>query len=328
MLACTFRRVLLAGGLACIVACAALITYLDESSYFATSLRKFRTKRETEWLPHHLTNFSRAAVLFLPASNDNARFLSEFRWFHRSWLEMKKHEPALWRTDIVVFSDATVPLLAELGCTDSPRSSNSEPNKCVAVQNYTKLQNENFTYAYADSVNVLAVDLPATANYDWILRTDIDTFLTPAFATWKPDSFAVGRGAYCGPGTCDRLARISRDLNLTEATQHNIGSTWYGPATTLKECAKLSVETMMYLRDREFTDEEKSVAYGVQGWPKWHYGVLTMYSGDIAINHCTRAMGFETRTDMLDFPSSSSESPMEHAHLHTWQNDERSRTWT
>ncbi|OQR89891.1 hypothetical protein ACHHYP_05962 [Achlya hypogyna] len=236
---------------------------------------------------------------------------------------MAKYEPLNWRTDIVVFSDGNIPLLAELGCTDVVRANRSEPNRCIAVQNYAKLQNKNFTYAYADSVNVLAVDHPATDGYDYILRTDIDTFLTPAFATWKPDNFSVGLGGYCGTGTCERLARISRDLNLTEATVHNVGSTWYGSASVVKACAKLSIEVMMYLRDNEFTAEEKSPEYGIKGWPNWHYGVMTMYSGDIAINHCTREGGFEKRSDQLDFPSSSTESPMLHAHLHAWQNDKR-----
>ncbi|OQR89786.1 hypothetical protein THRCLA_09582 [Thraustotheca clavata] len=268
------------------------------------------------------TTFVRAAVIYLP-TKANTRFLSEFRWFHRSWVEMLKYQPANWRTDIVVFSDGPIPLIDELNCTSQPRISRTEPNKCVGVQNYTKLQNETFTYAYADSVNILAVGNPATEGYDWILRTDIDTFLTPAFSTWKPEKFAVGRGAYCGNGTANRLARISLDLNLTKSTVHNIGSTWYGPANVLKECAKLSISTMFYLHDHEFSDKEKSPKYGLKGWPTWHYGVLTMYSGHIAINHCTRHIGFEKRTDQLDFASSSQESPFNHAHLHTWQNSKR-----
>ncbi|OQS07655.1 hypothetical protein THRCLA_00350 [Thraustotheca clavata] len=266
--------------------------------------------------------FVRAAVIFLP-TKDNANFLSEFRWFHRSWIEMIKYQPSNWRTDIIVFSDGPISLIDALNCTNVPRLSRFEPNKCVGVQNYTKLQNENFTYAYADSVNVLAVDNPATEGYDWILRTDIDTFLTPAFSTWKPDKLAVGRGEYCYDGTAERLARISLDLNLTKATIDNVGSTWYGPAKVLKECAKLSVSIMFYLRDHEFTEREKSKEYGNKGWPNWHYGVLSMYSGQIAINHCTRNIGFEKRTDQLDVASSSDESSLKHAHIHTWINDDR-----
>lgn len=68
-----------------------------------------------------------------------------------------------------------------------------------------------------------------------------------------------------------------------------------------------------------FTEEEK--APGHFGWPEWHFGVLSMYAGNIAINSCVSH--FERRPDMIDFHSSSEESVFEHAHVHTWQDRNR-----
>jgi hypothetical protein len=275
--------------------------------------------------------FIRAAVVFLPTKTPH--FVRQLRWFHRSWQEMQKYEPQLWRTDILVYTNGNttndgastqeLPMelrfLKDLNCSMIGRKRYDEPNKCVVIPNMTTLRTATFNYGYADSINVLTVALSPI--YDWVLRTDLDTFLTPAFSTWKPTRVSVGRGAYIidNTDTEERLLRISEKLHLHAQKMTNIGSTWYGPATLLQECAKQTVEIMKYLHSEEFTEEEKSVEYGVKGWPRWHYGVLTMYGGHLAMNNCTHAIGMEKRIDMLDVPSHTKESPWKHAHLHTWQ---------
>ncbi|OQR98006.1 hypothetical protein ACHHYP_20405 [Achlya hypogyna] len=266
-------------------------------------------------------SFVRAAVLYLPP--DMPRFVNELRWFRRSWIEMAMSEPPAWRTDIVIYTTDMTEELASLNCSTEPRMSRTEPNKCIVVPDFVSMKTERFNYGYADSLKVVAMD--HNPLYDYLLRTDIDTFLTPAFATWKPAVVVVGQGGYVmdGTTTAARLEAISRKLNLTAPTLNNVGSTWYGPATVLRSCAQLTVTTMLYLHDHEFTDEEKSPEYGQQGWPNWHHGVLTMYAGHLAMNHCARDVGIAKREDMLDFPTTSLESPHEHAHLHTWQNGER-----
>ncbi|KAF0695191.1 Aste57867_13955 [Aphanomyces stellatus] len=272
-------------------------------------------------------SFVRAAVIYLPSGGAADKFVKEFRWFRRSWIEMQRHEPALWRTDIVVFSNGPLPDVEALNCSiATPRQSRSANNSCILYTNYTSVYSTEFPYAYADSVAVVGLqDSHALDVYDYVLRTDIDTFLTPAFATWKPPGMVVGRGAYSfdSYGTAERLAAITEKLNMTAMTINNVGSTWYGPTPLLRTCANLSVDVMKYLYANEFTDEEKSIAYGTKGWPKWHIGVVSMYAGHLAINHCTRHVGVTKNEEMLDYASSSDASPNDHAHLHTWQNSLR-----
>ncbi|RHY31727.1 hypothetical protein DYB25_013774 [Aphanomyces astaci] len=269
-------------------------------------------------------SFVRAAVLYLPSHQPN--FEHEFRWFRRSWLEMQKTEPSTWRTDIVVYSDGNLPALEALNCSVTVRrTSRDDANMCIIHPTYTSVYSDAFPYRYADSVNVVGLNGTDLDMYDWVLRTDIDTFLTPAFSTWKPPIMVVGQGAYSFPGytTGDRLASIISSLNMTTMTLDNVGSTWYGPTSLIRTCANLSISVMQYLYANEFTAEEKSPEYGIKGWPKWHIGVVSMYAGHIAINHCTREFGVAKDETMLDFPTTSSDAPSRHAHLHTWQDNQR-----
>ncbi|KAF0682870.1 Aste57867_25057 [Aphanomyces stellatus] len=233
---------------------------------------------------------------------------------------MLPFQPPLWRMDIVVFSDGHVPLLDELGCRVGVRASPTDPNRCWIVPTYVKVHSDTFNYRFADSINVVAVDHIATEPYDWLLRCDIDTFFTPVFATWRPTKLTVGSvGGYCFDGydTCDRLHSIGLKLNLTTSLVRDIGSTWYGPAKMIRECGKLSMDIINHLHENEFSADDKDG--GVAGWPRWHYGVLTMYSGHLAIPHCTRETGFEKRNDMIDHTSYSKDKVARHAHVHAWQ---------
>ncbi|RHY16934.1 hypothetical protein DYB32_010597, partial [Aphanomyces invadans] len=208
-------------------------------------------------------------------------------------------------------------------CTATPRQHATDPNRCIVDATYTSVNTPEFPYPYADSVNVVAVT--PLAAYDWVLRTDMDTFLTPAFATWRPSMFVVGMGGYnlAGLSTDARLEGIIAKLQLTPKTVDNVGSTWFGPTALVQSCAQLSMDVQRYMYKHEFTDDEKSPSYGIKGWPHWHIGVLSMYGGHIAINHCTRAFGVVKDAYNLDFPTTSHESPTRHAHLHTWQDSAR-----
>ena len=227
-------------------------------------------------------------------------------------------------------------------CTTTFRTDRMAPGACRLLGGYQPLEERNDDvlnrYKYGNAIEsvVYAAEINALTAYDKLLRTDMDTFLTPAFAQWNPEKFIIGQGKYCFPQytTCARLHRIARDMALAPPSAgtaagtddasgvvDNVGSTWYGDTATVIECAKLSVKAMRYLYVNEFSKEEKDPKYGNQGWPVWHVGVLSMYAGNIAINSCaTKNNGFEHRPDMLDFASTSNESVHEHAHLHTWQN--------
>lgn len=49
----------------------------------------------------HNLRVLRAIMVHFPV-NSSDEYLPEFRWLYRSWIEMMKHEPTAWRTDLVV----------------------------------------------------------------------------------------------------------------------------------------------------------------------------------------------------------------------------------
>ena len=49
----------------------------------------------------------------------------------------------------------------------------------------------------------------------------------------------------------------------------NIGSTGYGGANQIAECADRTIEATLYLEKYAFTKYDKSFSLGVHNWPGW-----------------------------------------------------------
>ena len=62
----------------------------------------------------HALRVLRAVLVYFPADK-YAEFELEFKWMYRSWVEMGRHEPARWRTDLVVFVDTDKAVVREKG---------------------------------------------------------------------------------------------------------------------------------------------------------------------------------------------------------------------
>ena len=270
-------------------------------------------------------NSTRAIVAYLPVEKLDI-YLPQLNWFLSSWKSMQSHELPGTVTDVVIIVSHMVPEIEALPCLVDWRTDRSSPGSCRFLSGFETTFND---YKFAASIEVFpyAADAGGLTHYDYLLRSDLDTFLTPAFATWMPTTLTVGKGTYCFDGeiTCHRLKGISQNMGWTSSVDQvdNIGSTWYGNANQIVECANRTIEAMLYLEKYEFTKYDKSPALAAKNWPGWHYGVLLLYAGQIAINYCGRpaAGGFLKDELMLDFPSTSTESVWKHAHIHTWQND-------
>ena len=216
----------------------------------------------------HNARFIRALVLYFPVDRKEL-YQIEFKWLYRSWIEMQQYEPPKWRTDLILFVQADLPFLTELNCSFAfKRRSDEELPLCTLIQ-YVPLNNRTIStvnspnyddllqkinifsnnsielapfysllkksvvdYNYLDSIMVAfeGFEYFKSAGYDFLIRSDMDVFLTPLFAQWLPDNcndFYVGRGGYSDAFNDKRFRRIASNLKLEYAGMTNLGSTWY-----------------------------------------------------------------------------------------------------
>jgi hypothetical protein len=151
----------------------------------------------------------------------------------------------------------------------------------------------------------------------------MDVFLTPLFATWLPNKcndFVVGGGGYSADFNVNRLRRISKNLNLKYASIWNLGSTWYSTPAEFRLMSYLTLLSMVYLSNEEFSAVERAGKLGIQLWPEWHYGVLLLYGQNIAMNHLieTKQLNIVKLPQLLDHPSANEVSIFDIIHIHVF----------
>ena len=122
-------------------------------------------------------------------------------------------------------------------------------------------------YGYLDSILMAFEDYDyfKSAGYDFLIRSDMDVFLTPGLAAWLPrycNDFIVGGGAYSNTFNRKRLYRISKDMNLKYAHQSNLGSTWIASPEQFRIVSYLILVCMAYLASEEFTEPERKGKVG------------------------------------------------------------------
>ena len=106
-------------------------------------------------------------------------------------------------------------------------------------------------------------------NFDFLLRTDMDIFLTPLFGKWLPlncNDFVVGGGGYSHDFNMKRLKRISGDLHLKFENLRNMGSTWYSTPAQFRLVSYYTLISMAYISAEEFSETERQGKVGTILW--------------------------------------------------------------
>ena len=134
---------------------------------------------------------------------------------------------------------------------------------------YAKLKDLN-EYNYIDSI-VVAFDGYEyfEKRFDFLLRSDMDIFLTPLFGKWLPlncNDFIVGRGGYSGDFNMKRLQKAAKNVRLEMGFVRNLGSTWYSTPNQFRIAAYLTLVATIYLSNEEFSLTERSGKLGTNHW--------------------------------------------------------------
>ena len=170
-------------------------------------------------------------------------------------------------------------------------------------------------YVYANSIVCMNGDgAEQLDRYTHLLRTDVDTFITPAWNDFHPAEFTCGNGAYSNDDDVrQRIGAIAAQYGLVHRGLTNVGSTWYGPTDVVRRAsAYAEMLTKHILTDHFATDEGE--------WPGWYRGVTLLYAGEIAVNHCAPDA---KRSALLDSLSTSGEPTARCAHIHCWHTDDK-----
>ena len=270
----------------------------------------------------HELRIVRGLVFYFPIQQQS-HFEPEFRWVYRSWIEMQNHEPALWRTDLILFLDVQAlnanqkskTFFDQLNCkTSNLRNYKNDYPMCTILdyipikdrkyqftnesslkliepltlythlfndinvfdkndQNlwkfYAKLKDVK-QYNYLDSILVAFDGYEYFENkFNFLLRCDMDIFLTPLFGKWLPlncNDFIVGRGAYSGDFNMKRLQKAAKNVKLEIGFHRNLGSTWFSTPNQFKMVSYLTLVAITYLYNEEFSSTERSGKLGVSHW--------------------------------------------------------------
>lgn len=237
----------------------------------------------------------RALVMFV---EDRPYLIANSKWLYQSW----KHV-ACADTDLVF-----------MGTPDALREL---PSDVIRIeQEPVADQPDWLDYRYVNSVACLNGPGASVLNdYDQLLRTDVDVFLTPAWKRYWPSDFTTGTGGYSNDDHVrENTRRIASRFGLVHRGIDNIGSTLYGPPALVRDVCELATDLCKYIRTVEFRDEEGS-------WPSWYAGVSLLYATEIAVNHLVPTFSEPSRK--LDGSSTSIETVDQYPHIHCWHTDDR-----
>jgi hypothetical protein len=218
-----------------------------------------------------------------------------FKGLYNSYKYSKTNET----TDLIVFT---------------PLDKKDIPNDCIHVKTESISKNGLFNnYGYINSIYCLTTEQANFLyNYDLLLRTDVDVFLTPSFRNFVPSLFTTGHGGYNNDQNIkNNLSTIAKKFNLREQKRYNIGSTHFGYAPLIIDVAKLQYEICKHIFTDWFLDGEGA-------WAGWYKGVTTMYAGELAVNHCCDEI---IMTNKFDFYSDSNNLIDEYYHIHSWHTE-------
>lgn len=204
-------------------------------------------------------------------------------------------------TDLVVFGTKDILNKIPDDCVKLECTKADEPKELLKYPRINSIH--CFTTEHSDKLN----------DYDYLLRTDVDTFLTPAWNHYYPTDYTVGKGAYAPyQSVKDNIKRVASELGFDHRGLHNLGATHYGETKLVREVSSLAVSIAKHLLTEEFNHEEGK-------WPYWYKGVTNMYSNEIAVNHLIRDVSIDRRN--LDMESTSENSVLNHSHIHCWHTD-------
>lgn len=242
---------------------------------------------------------------------DNKNYLLlEMYYLFESFIESKLYE----NSDLILCGPKEIKnLVPEHPCVfyleNKSISENCNDNEYKAFKDYH--------FINSISCIILNKEWLLNKNYEYMLKTDSDVFLTPNFKDFFPDITKIytGKGGYSHNDSKDKLKNIAKRENLRYQNVTDIGATWYGSCKLLIDIAELTLKLTKIILEKDFATNE-----GV--WPGFFKGVSSMYGSELAINDLVDKDKIII-TQKFDGHSDSTESWKDNDvyHIHCWHTD-------
>jgi hypothetical protein len=213
--------------------------------------------------------------------DDNKKIKEEFTWLYKTWILTKSYE----KWDLVVFHNPNV--------NDIPNHKN-----LIKVPKTPRYELEPFweDYKFIESIDFMIGYKELNSNYDWILKTDCDVFLTKNFKDLETETTLVGMGGYNDRSSeiNSNLDRIANDIGLKRCYRlTNIG------ATTLINWENLilfrTVKNITeYILKNEFKNDDGK-------FPGFFKGTSSMYAQELVFNKLLRDNFWYSNLDIKSY---------------------------
>jgi|TARA_B110000908_G_scaffold167369_1_gene220191 hypothetical protein len=239
-----------------------------------------------------------AIVVYIDDSEKN---IVEFGWLYKSWLMWSINET--W--DILVFINPSI--------IEKVKSEYSNDNV-----HFIEMEPTDTGYGFLNSYGMFedSANLEIVNKYEYLFKTDCDTFLTEHFAGFKPwkDKVYVGTGMYANVLETslliqEKLRAISKALGMNYRGHSHIGASLLAKTSIVVGISKLQVMLTNWLLKNGFPN-------GPGKWPGWYDGVTALYAHDLAINHNVGPLSLHRGS--LDVWCAGNEITTLDLHIHAW----------
>lgn len=239
----------------------------------------------------------------------------EFSWLWKSWLMWDINE----KWDIIALTNPEVidkvkSTYEHKDCKFIPLEPSNKPGTIWAGYGFVN------SFAMFDSKEVNEI----VDSYEYLLKTDCDTFLTKWFKDFVPAStrIYIGNGGYYplnwdeeGKAAAEEISKkIKATANAFGLKHRNIS---HVGATIL---AKKDLLKSVVMLQKSIT--EKLLLYGwpkgeTGNWPGWFKGVSSMYAIEIAVNALVQPM--QIHQGSFDCYCANNKMSNLDLHIHAWQ---------
>jgi hypothetical protein len=242
---------------------------------------------------------SKAIVVYLDAGDKAAE---EFSWLQKTYL--------LWdlqlEYDLVVFHNPAVTPPQDEGLVARPLAPMAQEDEFWSdypfVNSFAMFRHQTEKERILDQ-------------YEFLLKTDCDVFLTSNLRGLAPDKVLLGYGGYMEDlesrdEVTKNLSRLAKEYRISDCSLNHVGASIFGKTRDVLPV----ISDHLAMTRRLLETEWRSGNPGK--WPGWYRGVASMYAIHLAVNKNLQAR--DVRLNALDSFCLDNKISKDVLHIHAW----------